>query len=58
MRDLRVFVDMGRPMSDGSSALLKTRQHMRRKKADSTWKDLAREGWQRVPGVRRPEAEP
>ena len=30
----QVFVDMGRLMSDGSPALLKTRQHMRRVQAD------------------------
>ena len=44
LRDPKVFVDMGRPMSDGSPALLKTRQHMRREQAESMWKDLVRKG--------------
>ena len=30
VRDPKVFVDMGRGMPDGSPALLKTRQHVRR----------------------------
>ena len=45
LRDPKVFVDMGRPMSDGSPALLKTRQHMRREKAESMWKSLQVQGW-------------
>ena len=32
-RDPKVFVDMGRPMPDGSPALLKTRQHLIREDA-------------------------
>ena len=58
LRDPRVFVDMGRPMSDGSPALLKTSQHMRRKQAESMCKDLVRKGWKKVPAVWGPDAEP
>ena len=50
-RDPKVFVDMGRGMSDGSPALLKTRQHLRREQAEGMWKDLLRMGWERVPAV-------
>ena len=58
LQDPKVFVDMGRPMSDGSPALLKTRQHMRREKAESMWKDLVRKGWKKVPAVWGADAEP
>ena len=57
LRDPKVFVDMGRPMSDGSPALLKTRQHMRRQKAESMWRDLVRKGWKKVLAVWGPDAE-
>ena len=40
LRDPKVFVDMGRPMPDGSPALLKTRQHLRREDAEKFWKNL------------------
>ncbi len=52
-KDPRVFVDMGRPMPDGSPALLKTRQHLRREQAESMWRDLLRSGWQKVPDIYR-----
>lgn len=46
-----VFVDKGKGMPDGSPALLKTRQHLRREQAEGMWKDLLRCGWQKVPAV-------
>ena len=49
--DPRVFVDMGRAMPDGSPALLKSRQHLRREQAESMWRDLLRSGLQKVPAV-------
>ena len=58
VRDPKVFVDMGRPMSDGSPALLKTRQHLRREDAEVLWKNLLRHGSKRVPPVWGPDAEP
>ena len=58
LRDPKVFVDMGRPMSDGSPALLKTRQHVCKEKAESMWKDLVRKEWKKVPAVWGPDAEP
>jgi len=51
LRNPFVFVDMGRPMPDGSPALLMTRKHLRREKAESMWRDLLRSGWQKVPAV-------
>ena len=51
VRDPKVFVDMGRGMPDGSPALLKTRQHVRREQAEVMWKDLVRKGWEKVPAV-------
>ena len=51
LRDPKVFVDMGRGMPDGSPALLKTRQHLRREQAEGMWKDLVRKGWEKVPAV-------
>ena len=57
-RDPKVFVDMGRPMPDGSPALLKTRQHLRRDDAEVLWKDLLRSGFQKVPAVWGADAEP
>ena len=53
-----VFVDMGRGMPDGSPALLKTRQHLRREQAEGMWKDLVRKGWKKVPAVWGLDAEP
>ena len=46
-----MFVDKGRGMPDGSPALLKTRQHLRREQAEGMWRDLLRSGWQKVPAV-------
>ena len=57
-QDPRVFVDMGRPMTDGSLALLKTRKHLRREKAEAFWKNLLSFGWEKVPPVWGPDAEP
>ena len=57
-RDPRVFVDMGREMPDGSPALLKTRQYVRREQAEGMWKDLLRQGCQQVPAAWGPDAEP
>ena len=51
VRDPKVFVDIGRPMPDGSPALLKTRQYLRREQAEGMWKDLVRKGWEKVPAV-------
>jgi hypothetical protein len=47
LRNPFVFVDKGRAMPDGSPALLKTRQHLRRERAEGMWKDLVRKGWER-----------
>ena len=58
VRDQKVFVDMGRPMPDGSPALLKTRQHLGREDAEKFWKNLLSYGWQKVPAVWGPDAEP
>ena len=49
---------MGRPMPDGSPALLKTRQHLRRDDAEVLWKNLLRSGFQKVPAVWGADAEP
>ena len=57
-RDPKVFVDMGRPMPDGSPALLKTRQHLRREEAEVLWRNLLRSGFQRVSAVWGCNAEP
>ena len=57
VRGPRVFVGMGLPMSDGSPALLKTRQHLLREQAEGMWKDLVRKGWEQVPAVWGPDAE-
>mgnify|MGYP002061265967 FL=1 len=56
--DPRVFVDKGRAMPDGSPALLKTRKHLRRERAEGMWKDLVRKGWEKVPAVWGADAEP
>ena len=58
VRDPRVFVDKGREMPDGSPALLKTRQYVSRELAEGMWKDLVRQGWQKVPAVWGADAEP
>lgn len=42
---------MGRPMPDGSPALLKTRQHLRKERAEGMWKDLVGNGWEKVSAV-------
>ena len=44
-------------MPDGSPALLKTRQYLRRGKAEGMWKDLVRKGWKKVPAVWGVDAE-
>ena len=56
--DPRVFVDMGRAMTDGSPPLLKTRKHLRREQAEGMWRDLLRSGWQKVPAVWGVDADP
>ena len=58
VRDHKVFVDKGRAMPDGSPALLKTRNHLRRGKAEVMWKELVRMGWEKVPAVWGVDAEP
>ena len=57
-RDPKVFVDMGRPMPDGSPALLKTRQHLRREEAEVLLRTLLRSGLQRVSAVWGIDGEP
>ena len=47
----KVFIDLGRPMPDGSPALLKSRQHLRRVDAEQLWKDLRHQGWKQVSPV-------
>ena len=56
--DPRVFVDKGRAMPDGSPALLKTRKHLRRERAEGMWKVLVRMGWEKVPAAWGADAEP
>ena len=58
LQDPFVFVDKGRAMPDGSPALLKTRQYLRRRTAEGMWKDLVRKGWEKIPAVWGAEAEP
>ncbi len=48
VKDPKVFVDMGRPMPDGSPALLKTWQHLRREQAEGMWKERVNRGSQKV----------
>ena len=43
----RVFVGKGRAMSDGSPALLKTRQNLWREEAEKLWRSLVANGWLR-----------
>ena len=57
-RDPKVFVDMGRPMPDGSPALLQTRQHLRREEAEVLLRTLLRSGFQRVSAVWGIDGEP
>ena len=56
--DPTVFVDMSRAMPGRFLALLKTRKHLRREQAESMWKDLLRNGWQKVPAVWGAVSEP
>ena len=58
LQDPFVFVDKGHAMPDGSPALLKTRQYLRRGAAEGMWKDLVRKGWENVPAVWGVDAEP
>ena len=58
VRDPKVFVDMGREMPDGSPALLKTRQYVRKEQAEGMWKDLVRKGWMKVPAAWGSDADP
>ena len=58
LQDPRLFVDMGKAMPDGSPALLKTRQHLRREEAEGMWKDLVRKGWVKVSPLWGAHAEP
>ena len=58
LRDPKVFLDMGRAMTDGSPVLLKTRQYLRTRTAEGMWKDLVRKGWEMIPAVWGAEAEP
>ena len=39
-----VFVDIGRPMSDGSPALLKTHQHLLREQAEDEYLECTATG--------------
>ena len=55
--DPRVFVDKGRAMPDGSPALLKTRKHLRTKKAESMRRDLLRNGCEMISAVWCADAE-
>ena len=48
---MKLFVDCIGAMTDGSPALLKTRKHLRREKAEGMWRDLLRKGWEKVPAV-------
>ena len=50
-------MDRGRAMPDGSPALLKTRQYLRRGAAEGMWRDLVRKGWEKIPAVWGAEAE-
>ena len=57
LQDSFVLVDKGRAMPDGSPALLKTRQYLRRGAAEGMWRDLVRKGWEKIPAVWGAEAE-
>ena len=57
LQDPFVLVDKGRAMPDGSPALLKTRQYLRRGAAEGMWRDLVRKGWEKIPAVWGAEAE-
>lgn len=49
--DPRVFVDYGRGMPNGKSALLKSRKHLPRKDAETQWNRLIEIGWTQAPPV-------
>lgn len=49
--DPRVFVDYGRGMPHGQSALLKSRKHLPRKDAETQWNRLIEMGWTQVAPV-------
>ena len=57
-KNRQVFVGMGHAMPDGSPALLKTLKHLRREKAEEMWRDLLRNGWEKVPAVWGADEEP
>ena len=46
--DPHVFVDYGRGMPNGQSALLKSRKHLPRKDAETQWNRLIEIGWTQV----------
>ena len=58
IRDPKVFVDLGRAMPDGSPALLKSRQHLRRGDAQKMWRELLQKGWKPRNAVWGPDADP
>ncbi|MDP7993888.1 MAG: DUF1651 domain-containing protein [Synechococcus sp. SP2 MAG] len=49
--DPRIFVDYGRGMPHGQSALLKSRKHLPRKDAETQWNRLIEIGWTQVAPV-------
>ena len=55
--DPTVFVDMGRLMPDGSPALLKIRQHLRRGDGEVLMETMLRSGFERVPPAWGADAE-
>ncbi|MDC0261223.1 DUF1651 domain-containing protein [Synechococcus sp. AH-551-N17] len=54
----KIFIDDGRPMPDGSPALLKCRRHISRDRAEQLWKELRKQGWKQVEPVWGTSAEP
>lgn len=52
-----VFLDMGRPMPNGSPALFKSRHHPLGERVEGMWKDLVCQGWKKFPAVWGADAE-
>ena len=50
-RDPLIFVDYGRGMPNGQSALLKSRKHLPLKDAETQWNRLIEIGWRQVAPV-------
>ena len=53
-----LFVDLGRGMSFGQPAVLKSREQLRREVAEQRWRDLRRADWSPTAPVWGADAEP